>query len=883
MDSLPEDVTMRTLIKGMIAEEVPQSIVRPRTHRLQKRTSTPKKITNISVHQSPSMVLHSKLKTEVARSLRKQIAGTAGSSKRHSIRRNSPALRKTKTAEPIPLEALDDYTPRGLLKKFIQTEPESSLVKVVNPKMKESAQKKSQPKTKLSSGSNDSFSLSLPAEDTTEQKLPIDRNLRKRKKISVSEFEKATQQRLQHTAEPQESEQVELYEKSTKLPDVSTIVGLINPDFEESTTKPILSRRPVKRKVINEDDFEEGVHNYLEQEKKEPEEIVRSGPFEKTAGLTDISGLVGSINVDTEESVSKPVLSRRQRRDKLISEDDFEEGVLFYLRQTKEKPFPEVQETSSDSTGKEKSSANTVQDELAVTELYTSPWPMKSDGMEAVSAGTEEMKNEFGLNSGHTLLKQTELSVPAEEECAKTAYTERASSHRLIKEKNFLTDIDHQMEYSADKITEDLQVDEESTDHDVQTQQGAREHQSEHGGSETAAIAQHSEKNKPDEEKETENDGDYQADYEELEMPKDTDQNLSTQGGQNPSAAPHSEGTDIDGGVLVDEMGGKRVAGEEVNEARVDDGVLVVEVSEARVEGDDVNDRMEGDDVNDRMEGDDVNDRMEGDDVNDRMEGDDVNDRMEGDDVNDRMEGDDVNDGMEGDDVNDGMEGDDVNDGVLVDEVSETRVEGDEGMEFDEKTEGDEVDDERVEGDGVEDEEVEPNEVDEREESIDDSEDDSKVRPTFQQSDKVFRSSPLLTTPHFLKILARKAQKPLAKVKQNPKKPIQKQKKTILPSSFVKSVFSHYAKMKVKKEAFTAVEKCLELYFKQLCEDVDVYSKHAKRKTIEKEDLELLMKRQGFVTAKTPLNVLIEHHLPMECREKLIPMAVSGSKIIPKK
>lgn len=35
----------------------------------------------------------------------------------------------------------------------------------------------------------------------------------------------------------------------------------------------------------------------------------------------------------------------------------------------------------------------------------------------------------------------------------------------------------------------------------------------------------------------------------------------------------------------------------------------------------------------------------------------------------------------------------------------------------------------------------------------------------------------------------------------------------------------------------------LELYFKQLCDDMDVYSKHAKRRTIEKEDLELLMKR----------------------------------------
>lgn len=49
---------------------------------------------------------------------------------------------------------------------------------------------------------------------------------------------------------------------------MSTYVSysLINPDFEESTTKPILCRRPLKRKVISEDDFEEGVHNYLEQD-----------------------------------------------------------------------------------------------------------------------------------------------------------------------------------------------------------------------------------------------------------------------------------------------------------------------------------------------------------------------------------------------------------------------------------------------------------------------------------------------------------------------------------------------------------------------------------------------------------------------------------------
>lgn len=34
MDSLHEDVTMRTLFKGMIAEDVPQSVVRPGKWRL---------------------------------------------------------------------------------------------------------------------------------------------------------------------------------------------------------------------------------------------------------------------------------------------------------------------------------------------------------------------------------------------------------------------------------------------------------------------------------------------------------------------------------------------------------------------------------------------------------------------------------------------------------------------------------------------------------------------------------------------------------------------------------------------------------------------------------------------------------------------------------
>lgn len=41
--------------------------------------------------------------------------------------------------------------------------------------------------------------------------------------------------------------------------------------------------------------------------------------------------------------------------------------------------------------------------------------------------------------------------------------------------------------------------------------------------------------------------------------------------------------------------------------------------------------------------------------------------------------------------------------------------------------------------------------------------------------------------------------------------------------------------------------------------------------------------RQRLVTDKMPLRVLIERYLPMEYRKLLIPVAVSGNKVIPSK
>ncbi|NXU51487.1 CENPT protein, partial [Turnix velox] len=109
----------------------------------------------------------------------------------------------------------------------------------------------------------------------------------------------------------------------------------------------------------------------------------------------------------------------------------------------------------------------------------------------------------------------------------------------------------------------------------------------------------------------------------------------------------------------------------------------------------------------------------------------------------------------------------------------------------------------------------------------------------------------------------------------------QKTRGAALPSSLIKCIFKHYAKMPVARETYRIVEKSSEKYFKQLCCDLEAYVNHAGRKTVEMADLELLMRRQRVVTDKMPLRVLIERYLPLEYRKLLIPVATSGNKVIP--
>ncbi|XP_074769245.1 centromere protein T isoform X3 [Athene noctua] len=189
----------------------------------------------------------------------------------------------------------------------------------------------------------------------------------------------------------------------------------------------------------------------------------------------------------------------------------------------------------------------------------------------------------------------------------------------------------------------------------------------------------------------------------------------------------------------------------------------------------------------------------------------------------------------------------------------------------------DELEDEpiMIELDGLEEEPTEDEAEDSGNEEV------SMKTPTFVRA---AACKPLLSTPRPAKPAVPKSPLQPLGAKPVPKRSGVPQRKTREPeiaSSLIKKIFSHYAKMPVTRDAFKIVEKCCERYFKQVCNDLEAYTNHARRKTVEKADLEVLMRRQGLVTDKMPLHVLIERYLPLEYRKLLIPVAMSGNRVVP--
>ncbi|MFT7816845.1 centromere protein T isoform X1 [Arapaima gigas] len=159
--------------------------------------------------------------------------------------------------------------------------------------------------------------------------------------------------------------------------------------------------------------------------------------------------------------------------------------------------------------------------------------------------------------------------------------------------------------------------------------------------------------------------------------------------------------------------------------------------------------------------------------------------------------------------------------------------------------------------------------------------------PAFVRQKRTVQTPDPQATPNFLKAMMNTRQLPQAAAAAKSKPPRKRKtppvkKEPGLPRSYVMSIFKHFAKTKVSPDIYPVLKEIMDKYFDRLADDLEAYAAHARRRTIEVEDVELLLRRQGFVTDSMPVNVLIERHLPQEYRKLLIPVATSGNKIVPK-
>ena len=72
-----------------------------------------------------------------------------------------------------------------------------------------------------------------------------------------------------------------------------------------------------------------------------------------------------------------------------------------------------------------------------------------------------------------------------------------------------------------------------------------------------------------------------------------------------------------------------------------------------------------------------------------------------------------------------------------------------------------------------------------------------------------------------------------------------------------------------------------EAYLKQACKDVSIFARHAGRKTIEVDDVNVLLQRQREITSTRSFEYLVNTHLPLEYAEELLPCAKMGKCVVP--
>lgn len=170
------------------------------------------------------------------------------------------------------------------------------------------------------------------------------------------------------------------------------------------------------------------------------------------------------------------------------------------------------------------------------------------------------------------------------------------------------------------------------------------------------------------------------------------------------------------------------------------------------------------------------------------------------------------------------------------------------------------------------------------EESDDEEEDEIPLKtPAFVKEKRLF--SNLEQASPFAPKTSRSSDahqgvKPKQKIQRKPRS---QKSDPSLPKSYVMNVFKHFAKTKVSADVYPVLKNVMDKFFDRLAKDLEAYALHARRSTIEVADCELLLRRQGIVNDKVPVEVLIEKYLRMDQRKLLIPIATSGNVVFPKR
>ena len=175
-------------------------------------------------------------------------------SPRHRARSGSGSGKENKAGSSTPLRhrpnvlsELDNATPRLMLRRIIQNQPQVSPVALQTVQLEEREDAQPEPPSQRTSSTVELQLPDLAAEDTSVAAFHVSR---KRKKLSVSEFERAADKRL-----PQNQAHSTL--DSTLVRSLRMSVGsVMAPDTVE---KRGLHRRPQNRKAIDIAAFEGGV------------------------------------------------------------------------------------------------------------------------------------------------------------------------------------------------------------------------------------------------------------------------------------------------------------------------------------------------------------------------------------------------------------------------------------------------------------------------------------------------------------------------------------------------------------------------------------------------------------------------------------------------